>query len=86
MHRNKEYKIEKRVAVKRLAAKRCDELLCIIGADNSDDEDAEWIDREAVFDENLDLEKFPDDVSTEGTLEIESLDDWLSSPWTEDTV
>lgn len=87
LHKNQERAISTRVRVKkRLAAKRCEERLCIIGNyEDSENDDAEWLDEEDILlDSNADSEQILGGDSVVGTLEVGNLKEWLINPWTED--
>ena len=73
----------KKIRPLRVAAKRANELMCIIFDETTQSEDVEWLDSDAVDYEATDVVDVLSDADTSHSIPvIESMDDWLEPTWT----
>lgn len=72
---------ETRVRPQRLAARRANELLCIVGRYETSSEDADWFDEDEVDASGLTI---PEPSSSALQVPVMKESEWLANPWTEE--
>lgn len=86
-HKNKELPAPIKTRPKRVAARRANELMCLIFEESTQAEDVEWLNEEDVTVEDIIVDHENDKpaqktVSSKIPIVGESLSSWLESPWT----
>lgn len=72
---------ETRVRPQRLAARRANELLCIVRRYETSSEDADWLDEDEVDASGLTI---PEPSSSALQVPVMKESEWLANPWTEE--